>query len=424
MNLSTESCLNGPSLPNISANKGGQLIVKLLLYILLLFPITSFFKDKLSFLNPVLTGITVFLFLVYYFFKRFHFQQFLIAIYIIGTFILNIVKWGFSYYNFNMLLYFPFLLLYFELIKHEKDSISVFLRDNKSYIDAILLIWNFIVSISFFMSSSYVYEGETRGFASFCGSTFLLCPTAVYVFAITLVQYQFYGKKLYIASFIISSLCILMGTSRTYLAVLLCAWMLFIYIKLDNKKTFPFIVVLGVSFFVLVVLVSPVSEKFFDTANRTSAGMDPLEAFTSGRSDFWTYDVINIFKSKPFDLVFGHGVNWLFNLNYAYIGTPLWAHNDFIQILSDYGLLGLSIYFWTFTSLVHDLFKSCHIPVLPVFFLLLMWLFNAFFNMFYTYFCASLSFPFFCLALRWESRCDRSSRVVNYPVISQNRFMG
>ena len=58
-----------------SMNRQGQWVINILLYILLLFPITSFFKDKVSFLNPVLTGITVFLLFVYYFFKRFQFQQ-------------------------------------------------------------------------------------------------------------------------------------------------------------------------------------------------------------------------------------------------------------------------------------------------------------------------------------------------------------
>ena len=134
----------------VSMKKPGQLVINILLYILLFFPITSFFKDKVSFLNPVLTGITFFLLFVYYFFKRFHFQQLLIAIYIIGMFLLNIVKWGFHYYNFNMLFYFPFLLLYFEFVKLEKDNILAFLHENKIYIDTILFIWNIVVFVSFF----------------------------------------------------------------------------------------------------------------------------------------------------------------------------------------------------------------------------------------------------------------------------------
>lgn len=389
-------------------HRNRKLIRDLLLYVLLVFPISSLLKTKLSGLNLLLTGITVLLFFIYYFFNRFHFRQFAIALYIAGTLLLNIVRWGFHYYENNMLFYFPFLLLYFEFIKLEKDEVLNFFKKHHKYIDVILLIWNLAVFISLFLGSSYVYEGETKGFVSFAGTTFLLCPIAINIFAITLVQYQIHHRNIYICSFIVSSLCILMGSSRTYLAVLLCAWLLFIYIRINNKRIFPCVVILGLCAFLLLVLVSPISEKFLNATSRTSTGMDPLEAFTSGRSVFWSYDVQQIFKSSPLELLLGHGVNWLFYLNYALFGNPLWAHNDFIQILSDYGLLGLCIYIWAFVSLSRELLKNCHVSALAVFFLIFMWFFNAFFNMFYTYFCASLSLPLFFLAIHRETAQARS----------------
>lgn len=392
-------------------DKQKEFIRNLLLYILLAFPISSLLKTKLSSLNLLLTGVTVLLFFVYYFFNRFYFRQFAIALYIVGTFLLNIARWGFHYYENNMLFYLPFLLLYFEFIKLEKNEVLNFFIEHCRYINGIILIWNIAVFMSLFLSSSYVYEGETKGFVSFAGTTFLLCPVAINMFAITLLQYQIHNKNVYMLSFLISSLCILMGSSRTYLAVLLCAWLLLIYIKINDKKIFPCVVILCLCLFVLLVLVSPISEKFLNTTNRTSIGMDPLEAFTSGRSVFWKYDVQQIFKSGPLELVFGHGVNWLFYLNYAFFGNPLWAHNDFIQILSDYGLLGLCIYLWAFVSLSRELLKNCHVSTLTVFFLLFMWFFNAFFNMFYTYFCASLSLPLFFLAIRRETMSDCSNQL-------------
>ena len=36
--------------------------------------------------------------------------------------------------------------------------------------------------------------------------------------------------------------------------------------------------------------------------------------------------------------------------------------------------------------------------------LVILWAFNAFFNMFYTYFCAVLSFPYFILLLKYDSQ--------------------
>lgn len=60
MNQSTQRPCDSLKQSDVSMKKQGQLVINILLYILLLFPITSFFKDKVSFLNPALTGITVF----------------------------------------------------------------------------------------------------------------------------------------------------------------------------------------------------------------------------------------------------------------------------------------------------------------------------------------------------------------------------
>lgn len=391
----------------VKVNPKAGLVRDLIIYVLLFYPLSSLLKTRLSSLNVLLTGITVLLLFVYYIFNRFGIRQFVVALYIAATLIMNIFIWEFQYFEINMLFYFPFLLLYFEFFKLEKTNIKQFFIDHKGYVDAILITWSLVVFASFFLSSSYVYEGETRGFVSFAGSTFLLSPIAVLVFAISLTQFQLTKKVAYILPMLICSMCILMGTTRTYLVVLLCAWFTFFYINLSNKKVFPLLLLIGLAIFVLIVLASPISDKFIDASNRSvELGMDPLEAFTSGRSVFWSYDLKAILNDSLQSLIFGHGVNWLFYLNYAYFGNTLWAHNDYLQLLSDYGFIGVFIYIWSIISLVRNLLSGKRCSILIIFIALFMWAFNAFFNMFYTYFCASLSFPFFLLVIR----CDAIER--------------
>ena len=83
-----------------------------------------------------------------------------------------------------------------------------------------------------------------------------------------------------------------------------------------------------------------------------------LAAFTSGRSTFWTYDILTMIKNNPIRILFGNGVNYLFKINYAHFGNPLWAHNDFIQIFSDYGVLGLLVYLGMFKMLFKKTFRE------------------------------------------------------------------
>lgn len=376
-----------------------------IIFVLLLFPVSSMLKVYVGPLNLLLTGLTFILFFLYYLNNGILKKDFFLLIYIFFTLVYNVKIWGFNYYEDNMLFYLPFLLMYFGFYIRNSDYILDFMKKQKQYIDAILIIWNGMVFISFFFPSSYIYEGETRGFVSFAGTTFLLCAMAVYVFALLTFQYYEYRKKIYMIALLIPSLCILMGTTRTYLVVLLCAWLVFIYINMKNQKWFLPVMLIGITAFIMIVISSPISEKFVNTSSRSDGlGMDPLEAFTSGRSTFWAYDINAIFQNTPFKIIFGNGVNWLFNLNRERFHNPLWAHNDFIQILSDYGVLGLTIYLWSIKRIMTHFFRKKRVSRILILTLIIMWAFNAFFNMFYTYFCAALSFPFYLLIVEYDAK--------------------
>lgn len=58
----------------------------------------------------------------------------------------------------------------------------------------------------------------------------------------------------------------------------------------------------------------------------------------SGRSVIWGYVSDGIKKSKTMHLIFGHGINGVKNL----VGTH--AHNDFLEIIYNYGIIALGLY--------------------------------------------------------------------------------
>lgn len=49
-----------------------------------------------------------------------------------------------------------------------------------------------------------------------------------------------------------------------------------------------------------------IKEKFISASSRTEIGIDPLAAFTSGRSTFWTYDILTMIKNNPIRILFGN----------------------------------------------------------------------------------------------------------------------
>ena len=385
------------------SDRGKVKIKELIWYIIIAFPLTSTIKVYLGPVNVVLTMLLFGLFFYNYYRISMRKSELLLCFYVILGVIMNVAINGIHFYSVNMVFYFPFLILYFLFfLKYQKDSIT-FIKEHKQYVDVIVGLWVLTVLISLPLPSSYVYEGETRGFVSFAGTTFLLCPIAIFIFALLAVQFNLWRKKRYIIAMAVPSLCILLGTTRTYLGVLVCAWLLFLYTQIKNKKLYFVVIVIALVVLVGIILLSPIKQKFIEASSRTEIGIDPLAAFTSGRSTFWTYDIMTLIKNNPIKIVLGNGVNYLFEINYAHFGNPLWAHNDFIQIFSDYGLLGLLVYFGMFRMLFKKTFGNLKISKIAVIMLIAIWFFNAFFNMFYTYFCATLSYPFYCMIIKIDA---------------------
>lgn len=388
---------------NFYSDKGKVKIKELIWYIIVAFPLTSTIKVYVGPVNVILTALLFGLFFYNYYKTLMRKSELLLCAYAVLSILMNVVIDGMHFYNVNMVFYFPFLILYFLFfLKYQNDSIT-FVKEHKQYVDVIIGVWVLTVLISLPLPSSYVYEGETRGFVSFAGTTFLLCPIAIFIFALLAVQYNLWRKKRYIIAMAVPSLCILLGTTRTYLGVLVCAWLLFLYTQIRNKKLYFIVIVAAAVVLLGIIMLSPIKQKFIDTSSRTELGLDPLAAFTSGRSTFWTYDVLTLIKNNPLKIVFGNGSNYLFGINYARFKTPLWAHNDFIQIFSDYGLLGLLVYFGMFRILFKKTFANLKVSKMAVIMLITIWAFNAFFNMFYTYFCATLSYPFYCMIIKIDA---------------------
>ena len=392
------------------------IIKNILLYIIFTFPITSLIKVYIGPINIILTIATFILFCLAYLYDKMKVRYLFLLMYIFFTIIYNIYLNGLNFYSDNMLFYFPFLIMYFNFFIKNKEFIKEFIKNHEKFLDFIVYLFSAIIFITLFLPSSYIYEGETRGFVSIAKTTFLLCPIATFIFAIIVVQYIFNNKKrMYLLLLIFPIICILLGTTRTYLGVLACAIFCFIYVLIKKKKNFIPLVIMVSIVFVLIVLISPIKDKFTATYKRTELyGIDPLEAFTSSRSKFWAYDLNCIFNSDIKYFLLGHGINYLFEINYLKFGNPLWAHNDFLQILSDYGIIGLLIYLYMFLFIIKNFFKDKIInKKVLILICVVMWAFNAFFNMFYTYFCACLSYPFYLLLIENSNKLNNAKENIN-----------
>lgn len=292
----------------------------------------------------------------------------------------------------NEVTYFMYLCVFTVFLVTNGWELRDCLLENKKYIKNICLLWCIIVVVSMLFPFSY----DEGVFVSFAVTTYRLSPSAIFIMALSgvlIAGEEERNLKGIIYTFI-ALLAILLGASRTYLFIggLMLLFNMSMLIK--RKSMFYLLIVLLSIIGFLIILNSPMGEKIINSMTEREY-QNPLSVFTNGRSDFWRRD-IEAFQEQPIvNQLFGCGFNFVRIVNGAVVGTSergIWAHNDFIQILATYGYTGLILYLIN----MRVMFKKMINHKIPFFIgavLLMIWLFNAVFNMYFTYTCSMIALP-------------------------------
>ena len=287
------------------------------------------------------------------------------------------------------------LLLYY----HEKRSfVDSFCVEHIKYLHAVIAIWTVLVAISIPMKSSWASQwGGSTYFCSYVKSAFQLMPTALLVLALDLVMLKIEGKSVKALIYCIVPLFAgLQGGSRTYFILTLTMVLLILLNCRLTKFQILIIAALGLGIIGYQFASSGIGAKMLHTTSSQTmsySGMDALGTLTSGRSEFWSYDIKAFFDLSFFQQFIGNGFSFSYTVNLETVGNSIFAHNDFINLLMESGYIGLFSYLVSICcvlKIARDKSKSG-----PIFFLiLLIWLFNASINSFYPYTSAVISLVF------------------------------
>lgn len=292
--------------------------------------------------------------------------------------------------NINETIYFIYLIIFTVFLVNIKNHVIDFMKRNTKYLKNICFIWCALVVFSVIFPFSY----DMGVFVSFAESTFRLSPSAIFIMALSSVLIATEKKKQYICYSIIPWLAILFGASRTYLVLGIAMLMLNLSMIYKNKKTYLLIVVIMLLIGGLIVVNTSMGDKFTSSITEQEY-LDELGVFSSGRSNFWVKDLDAFNKQNFKNRMFGCGFNFIRIVNGAIPGTDkdgIWAHNDFIQIVITHGYVGLLVYLINMRTMFSRILTK-RIPILIAFLLVLIWFFNAMFNMYYTYICSMIALP-------------------------------
>lgn len=308
-------------------------------------------------------------------------------------------------YNANEFYYLGTWVLYLIYASDHIEQLKTAVIEQLNVIRKLIVVWEVIILVSFFLSSSYI-DGA---FCSFSGSPHRMDSATIIIYAGILILYRWenYRKEDLLLA-IIPTIAVALAGARTYLIVVgVVVAVIYYYSNINHTHRFYFTIipfmVLAIS---LILSTSVMQERIAimekESAYFTSMGYNALTGITSGRSTFWLIDLQKYWESSIVNKILGNGFNFVRYVNSVYYTTAIWAHNDFINIICCNGLMGLILYFNAYFRLLksigpREVEKRNRLFLWASFHVICM--FNAMFNMLYSYFTAALAVPILAIAL-------------------------
>ncbi len=297
------------------------------------------------------------------------------------------------------------VLFWLYVLCNVKDFIKI-AYDSRQFLQGVMLLWTIVTTLSFFLPMCYKLGwGGTRYFTSFTTDSFEIAPVALFMLSLNILLYVLERNKAKALLFSVVPLaCVFAAGTRTYLVVVAVEFIILLRLMVKSKGAFVAIFLACIVCFVGVASVTNIGQKFESaTLSNASDIAVFLEVFTNGRSEFWAIDMQAFLASDWFTMLFGHGFSYVYDLNQSEIGMRLYAHNDFINLLLNFGIVGLGVYFAVFLPVLAKIKSRCGLFMCLLFGF--MWLFNAFFNMLYVYVVAVIGMGFIAMALLFRDEC-------------------
>ena len=360
------------------------------IYVLVLafFPVSTLLQGAVSAINKILIVILAFIMLAIIASNKMSKWYWVLLLFTGGSFVISFVNTGtLNLINSNLPFYFIFWMTNIIIFCNCSSHIIREMVCYKKILLLYVLVWSALVLISLFFSSSYSYSAGVRAFASFTGETFRFCTSVFGILGLVFPLMKIFGRKSFFLC-VVPLITLFMCGSRTYFAIGLLLVVIQYYFFCKSKKAFWLSIIPVAIVVVLLATNSIIGERF--AYSNQEGYFCFLYTFTSGRSTFWVTD-LNAFRNASFfNRLFGLGFNASYEINILAKNGSIWSHNDFIESLLCGGYVQLALYLISYFLLCKHLLAGSNKFIFAL--MLFILIFDAFFNMFYTYFATNIGF--------------------------------
>lgn len=269
---------------------------------------------------------------------------------ILSVFLSVILSYFFaSEYSINITdsIYFFTTVLCLVLISNQNivRNLQSALFDSYKFIFFFVLIETLLVTVGFFIPSSYTINWEGRYYVGFGMVQHSFASGVTLMLALTLYLLKMKGSKtLHFIYLLPGTIAILQSGARTFLISLVIIWALY-YINILKKVTIKIAILPIITIVALYLyLNSSMVDKLSYLSGNEYISTNTMAQLTSGRTEFWMIDINAFLNFNLINKVFGNGFDYVYHVNQTEYGMKIWAHNDIINLLLSIGLFGVLIY--------------------------------------------------------------------------------
>lgn len=415
---------------------------KLIATLLALFPVSTLVQGLpgMDNLNKLLALVLAALFALSLIVDKARLSSLLLAVLAVGLTIMmfvydnassDVAVQTFGISGFNIYFYFPFWCFYYIYIFQHFEALIDFIREHQSFLHMVCIIWHLIILVSMAVPSSYTSKwGGTTYFSSFANGEHRLASSCSFMMVLAWLLVLHRRQLRYLLYLLLPLFGIFMCGARTYLGVAACILVGIFYSILPDKKLFYRALIPAGLAGVLLVMISPMGDKFLVSLSGEMGSTNIYNDFwyilTSSRSLVWAEDLAVFFQLPIWNQLVGNGAGFVHYINYMNGRGAMWAHNDYLQVLMTNGYIGLTTYFAVVLRFEIPRFRQLkkqgnRVPWLVIACFFLTWIFNGMFNGVYIYSCASLMIPFQFYATYYQPQIEAYAQKQSLQSAGGNR---
>lgn len=278
------------------------------------------------------------------------------------------------------------------------------LRQSQTFIRFVIILCNIFLCIGFFDIKCYnsslwegsYYIGYTNASHTMASGVCLLLSFSLYIIR----------DKKNIRTFILlipGIIAILKSGARTFLIPLMViCYFFYIY---NIKKSLLKIILLPLALFIIsyILLQSSMIDKILFSINNKVGNMGFMGRFTNGRTVFWLVDLLAFQDYNFIQKLLGNGLDFVYILNKKFFNLAIWAHNDIINCLLSFGIIGTCIYIYTIFIICKNILRyqknNIFIKISLLIYIIIPALLNGFYpyqHYFYSFFVLFILYKHYC----------------------------